>query len=150
LSSPQLRTADQRLASAQPDSRRRTCTAAAVGRYRIFNSDGGEVEQCGNGARCFVKFVHDEHLTEKPRIRVETLGGIIAPQLEPSGEVTVDMGPPVFDPASVPFDTHGLEPSAAVRDTLWPLTVHGRVVMVSVCRWAIRTRCKVTAVDDAL
>jgi diaminopimelate epimerase len=119
-------------------------------RYRIFNSDGGEVEQCGNGARCFVKFVHDEHLTEKPKIRVETLGGIIAPQLEPSGEVTVDMGPPVFDPASVPFDAHGLEPSAAGRATLWPLTVHGRVVMVSVLSMGNPHAVQqVAAVDDA-
>jgi diaminopimelate epimerase len=119
-------------------------------RYRIFNSDGGEVEQCGNGARCFVKFVHDEHLTEKPKIRVETLGGIIAPQLEPSGEVTVDMGAPVFDPASVPFDAHGLEPSAAERETLWPLTVHGRIVMVSVLSMGNPHAVQqVTAVDDA-
>jgi diaminopimelate epimerase len=74
-------------------------------RYRIFNSDGGEVEQCGNGARCFVRFVRDRGLTDKDAIRVETLGGPIAPRLEPSGEVTVDMGAPAFDPAAVPFDT---------------------------------------------
>jgi diaminopimelate epimerase len=101
-------------------------------RYRIFNSDGGEVEQCGNGARCFVKFVHDEHLTDKPRIRVETLGGIIAPQLESNGEVTVDMGAPVFEPAAVPFDASGLEPFAMGSDTLWPVSVHGRTAMMSV------------------
>jgi diaminopimelate epimerase len=63
-------------------------------RYRIFNADGGEVEQCGNGARCFVKFVHARGLTQKREIRVETLGGIIAPRLEDDGEVSVDMGPP--------------------------------------------------------
>jgi diaminopimelate epimerase len=63
-------------------------------RYRIFNADGGEVEQCGNGARCFVKFVHARGLTDKREIRVETLGGTIAPRLEPDGEVTVDMGVP--------------------------------------------------------
>jgi diaminopimelate epimerase len=63
-------------------------------RYRIFNADGGEVEQCGNGARCFVKFVRDRKLTGKREIRVETLGGIIAPRLEADGEVSVDMGPP--------------------------------------------------------
>src|SRR5512135_1123976 len=79
-------------------------------RYRIFNSDGGEVEQCGNGARCFVRFVRDEGLTDKRAIRVETLGGLIAPQLEASGEVTVDMGPPRFDPADVPFVSDGLTP----------------------------------------
>ena len=64
-------------------------------RYRIFNADGGEVEQCGNGARCFVKFVHARGLTTKREIRVETLGGIIVPRLEEDGEVSVDMGPPV-------------------------------------------------------
>ena len=63
-------------------------------RYRIFNADGGEVEQCGNGARCFVKFVHDRGLTTKSRIRVQTLGGVIEPRLEPDGEVSVDMGKP--------------------------------------------------------
>ena len=63
-------------------------------RYRIFNADGGEVEQCGNGARCFVKFVRDRGLTDKREIRVETLGGTIAPRLEADGEVSVDMGPP--------------------------------------------------------
>ena len=63
-------------------------------RYRIFNADGGEVEQCGNGARCFVKFVHARGLTAKREIRVETLGGVIAPRLEEDGEVSVDMGPP--------------------------------------------------------
>jgi len=63
-------------------------------RYRIFNSDGGEVEQCGNGARCFVKFVHARGLTAKREIRVETLGGVIVPRLEEDGEVSVDMGAP--------------------------------------------------------
>ena len=65
-------------------------------RYRIFNADGGEVEQCGNGARCFVRFVHDQGLTDKTEIRVETRAGIIAPRLEPDGQVTVDMGVPRF------------------------------------------------------
>jgi diaminopimelate epimerase len=72
-------------------------------RYRIFNADGGEVEQCGNGARCFVRFVHEHGLTDKREIRVETRSGIIAPRLEEDGLVTVDMGVPVLDPARVPF-----------------------------------------------
>jgi diaminopimelate epimerase len=72
-------------------------------RYRIFNADGGEVEQCGNGARCFVKFVRDEGLTDKRTIRVETAGGPIEPSLGVDGEVTVDMGAPRFDPSSIPF-----------------------------------------------
>ncbi|NTV94896.1 MAG: diaminopimelate epimerase [Thiobacillus sp.] len=72
-------------------------------RYRIFNADGGEVQQCGNGARCFVRFVHDQGLTDKRAIRVETASGIIAPRLEEDGQVTVDMGPPRFEPADIPF-----------------------------------------------
>jgi diaminopimelate epimerase len=64
--------------------------------YRIFNADGGEVEQCGNGARCFVKFVHAHGLSTKREIAVETLGGLIRPRLEPDGEVSVDMGRPVY------------------------------------------------------
>jgi diaminopimelate epimerase len=70
--------------------------AGADFRYRIFNADGGEVEQCGNGARCFVRFVHERGLTDKREIRVETLAGMIVPKLEDDGEVTVDMGAPVF------------------------------------------------------
>ena len=72
-------------------------------RYRIFNADGGEVEQCGNGARCFVKFVRDEGYTDARRIRVETAGGIIVPELVDRGEVTVDMGAPRFAPSEIPF-----------------------------------------------
>jgi len=72
-------------------------------RYRIFNADGGEVEQCGNGARCFVRFVHDAGLTAKREIRVETQSGIITPRLEDDGNVTVNMGIPRFLPAEIPF-----------------------------------------------
>jgi diaminopimelate epimerase len=72
-------------------------------RYRIFNADGGEVEQCGNGARCFVRFVHDKGLTDKREIRVETKSGVIAPCLREDGLVTVDMGVPELTPAKVPF-----------------------------------------------
>ena len=64
-------------------------------RYRIFNADGGEVEQCGNGARCFAQFVHRHGLTNKREIVVETLGGRIVPRLEDDGEVSVSMGAPV-------------------------------------------------------
>ncbi|WP_374325971.1 diaminopimelate epimerase [Azonexus sp.] len=72
-------------------------------RYRIFNADGGEVEQCGNGARCFVRFVHEQGLTDKREIRVETMKGVIAPRLEGDGKVTVDMGVPRFLPHEIPF-----------------------------------------------
>ena len=72
-------------------------------RYRIFNADGSEVEQCGNGARCFVRYVHEKGLTGKDEIRVETLGGLIIPRLETNGEVTVNMGAPKFEPKEIPF-----------------------------------------------
>ena len=72
-------------------------------RYRIFNADGSEVEQCGNGARCFVRFVHDVGLTDKREIRVETQKGLISPRLEDNGDVTVDMGVPRFLPNEIPF-----------------------------------------------
>jgi len=92
-------------------------------RYRIFNNDGSEVEQCGNGSRAFVRFVRDKGLTDARSIRVETMSGIIAPRLEDDGTVTVDMGAPVLDPAAVPFDSAGLAGWAEGRDTLWPLPV---------------------------
>ena len=72
-------------------------------RYRIFNADGGEVEQCGNGARCFMRFVHDKGLSQKGEILVETASGIIRPRLEADGQVTVNMGEPRFDPDQIPF-----------------------------------------------
>jgi diaminopimelate epimerase len=106
--------------------------AGADFRYRIFNSDGGEVEQCGNGARCFVRFVRDQGLTDKQAIRVETLGGLIAPRLEANGEVTVDMGAPGFDLSAVPFNAEGLVSARIGRDDAWPLAVNGREVLVSV------------------
>ena len=101
-------------------------------RYRIFNADGGEVEQCGNGARCFVKFVHERGLTHKPAIRVETRGGVIEPRLEADGEVTVDMGPPRVEPAAIPFDTRGLTPRSEHAETLWPLELGGAVRWIGV------------------
>jgi diaminopimelate epimerase len=113
---------------------------AAIGadcdfRYRIYNSDGGEVEQCGNGARAFVKFVTEKGLTDQQAIRVRTMAGIIAPRLESDGSVTVDMGAPVLEPAAVPFDAEGLGGWAEGRDTLWPLPIKyqgAKTVFVSV------------------
>jgi diaminopimelate epimerase len=98
--------------------------------YRIWNTDGGEVEQCGNGARCFVRFVHEKGLTKKSEIRVETLSGIIVPRLEADGQVTVDMGKPLFDPERVPFDAHGLQP--VLGGKRWPLELPGRRASVAV------------------
>jgi diaminopimelate epimerase len=95
-------------------------------RYRIFNADGGEVEQCGNGARAFVKFVVEKGLTEYREIRVETMSGVIQPTLEDDGRITVNMGAPIFDPDRVPFDAAGLEGKAHQAATLWPLAVGSR------------------------
>ncbi len=83
----------------------RAATPGVDFRYRIFNADGSEVEQCGNGARCFVRFVHEQGLTQKPEIRVETQSGLITLHLEADGQVTVDMGMPRFLPAEIPFDS---------------------------------------------
>lgn len=93
-------------------------------RYRIFNADGGEVEQCGNGARCFVRFVHDKQLTTRSDIRVETRSGIIAPRLREDGLVTVDMGIPVLNPADIPFVS---DSDAVVQ----PLDVAGETVAIT-------------------
>jgi diaminopimelate epimerase len=76
-------------------------------RYRIFNNDGNEVEQCGNGARCFVKFVTEQRLTNKRAIRVETARGVIVPELGEGGLITVDMGAPRFAPLDIPFIAEG-------------------------------------------
>jgi diaminopimelate epimerase len=94
-------------------------------RYRIFNADGGEVEQCGNGARCFVRFVHDAGLTAKREIRVETQGGIITPRLEDDGNVTVNMGIPRFLPAEIPFlgDGEAVIHALAVADETLEISV---------------------------
>ena len=92
--------------------------------YRIFNADGGEVEQCGNGARCFVRFVREHGLTDKREIRVGTKSGTIVPRLEADGQVTVDMGTPEFEPARIPFD-------APRRSPTYSLDVNGRKIEIS-------------------
>ncbi len=93
-------------------------------RYRIFNNDGSEVEQCGNGARCFARFVFDQGLTTKTSIRVETRAGVIEPRLAANGMVTVDMGVPIFEPAHIPFES---DSDAAEQ----PLDVAGVSVSIS-------------------
>ncbi len=93
-------------------------------RYRIFNGDGSEVEQCGNGARCFVRFVHEQGLTDRREIKVETKSGIISPRLEADGNVTVDMGKPVFAPDRIPF----VSPTDAV---IQPLQVGDQEVAIT-------------------
>ena len=91
--------------------------------YVIHNADGNEVEQCGNGSRCFARFVHDKGLTTKDRIRVQTMKGVIEPRLNADGRVTVDMGAPVFALADIPFDASGLTLQPMNAWGNWPLAL---------------------------
>lgn len=99
--------------------------------YRIYNADGGEVEQCGNGARAFARFVADRGLSSKRSIKVATLGGIITPTLEQGNRVTVDMGVPLLEATRVPFDTSGLQSKHEQQGILWPLDIGSRIVWIS-------------------
>jgi len=101
-------------------------------RYRIFNASGDEVEQCGNGARCFVRYVHDKGLSDKSTIRVETVERELELKLREDGRVSVDMGAPVFEPSRVPFDSSGLVPRRVNGFMLWPLGVGGTMIEVAV------------------
>ena len=91
--------------------------------YVIHNADGGEVEQCGNGARCFARFVRDQGLTTKDTLRVQTMKGVIEPHLNPDGRVTVNMGAPVFALPAIPFDATGLPVQAEGSWGFWPLAL---------------------------
>lgn len=108
-------------------------------RYRIFNADGSEVEQCGNGARCFARFVQDKRLTAKSRIEVETASGVITLQVRRDGQVTVNMGVPRLAPVEVPFQADG-------EALGHPLEVGGRTLDVSVLSMG-NPHC-VTLVED--
>ncbi|MFT4063426.1 diaminopimelate epimerase [Paraburkholderia sp.] len=116
-------------------------------RYRIFNCDGGEVEHCGNGARCFVKFVRDRGLTDQRSVRVQVQKGTITLTMQDNGEVIVDMGAPVFDSERVPFATKGLQGRREGADTLWPLDVNGTTRWISVV--SMGNPHAVQVVDDA-
>jgi len=108
--------------------------------YRIFNHSGEEVEHCGNGARCFVRYVREQGLSDKTTLRVETVNNLLELHLQPDGRVRVDMNAPVFDLSRVPFHAAGLRPhrvpvkgdrESAMFD-LWPLNIKGRTVQVAV------------------
>lgn len=116
-------------------------------RYRIFNADGGEVEHCGNGARCFVRFVHEQGLSRRNPLRAEIRTGIITLDNGPDGQVSVDMGQTRFDPDAVAFDTEGLASAPCAGDTLWtlPLASHDPVQLSLV---AISNPHAVQVVDD--
>ncbi len=122
--------------------------------YRIFNHSGEEVEHCGNGARCFVRYVREQGLSDKTTLRVETVNNLLELHLQPDGRVKVDMNAPVFDLPSVPFHAAGLRPhhvkvkgdrKGATFD-LWPLTIKGRAVEVAVL--SMGNPHAVQAVDD--
>ena len=101
--------------------------------YRIFNNTGDEVEHCGNGARCFVRYVHEHHLTNKRSVRVETVNNLLTLHLQDDGRVTVDMNKPIFALALVPFDATGLQPRLEAGFELWPLALpEGRRLDVAV------------------
>ncbi len=108
--------------------------------YRIFNADGDEVSQCGNGARCFVRYVHDKGLSASNAIRVETRSGVIEPRLESDGRVTVNMGLPVFEPDRIPFVAERL-------DSTYELEVDGR--KVEICAVSMGNPHAVQVVADA-
>jgi len=90
-------------------------------RYRIYNNSGDEVEHCGNGARCFVRFVHERGLTTERKVKVETVNNVLELQLRDDGRVTVDMNRPVFEHSRIPFDATGLVPRRQGGFELWPL-----------------------------
>ena len=92
--------------------------------YRIFNgASGDEVEHCGNGARCLLRFVREQDLTQKDHLRVQTVNRVLELALQADGRVTVDMGEPVFEHARIPFDPRGLQPHHEAGWETWPL--HG-------------------------
>ena len=101
--------------------------------YRIFNGGSGdEVEHCGNGARCFVRYVHDKGLSDKPTLRVQTVNNTLELRLQDDGRVSVDMNAPVFDLARVPFDASGLQAREVDGFAMWPVEVDGRHLELAV------------------
>jgi diaminopimelate epimerase len=118
--------------------------------YAIHNADGGEVEHCGNGARCFLRFVREHGLTDKAAIRVSTVNGVIEPRMGADGRVTVDMGAPVFDPAAIPFDAAGLEPQSVGSWQKWPLALatHADSAIIYVAILSLGNPHAVQVVDD--
>jgi len=100
--------------------------------YVIHNADGGEVEQCGNGARCFVRFVRERGLTTKDAVKVKTLSGVIEPRMQADGRVTVDMGAPVFELARIPFEAAGLAAQPSGSWEKWPLALEDKALSATV------------------
>ena len=119
--------ADQILVVEKPD------TPGVDFRYRIYNGfSGDEVEHCGNGARCFIRYVREHGLSDKTTVRVQTRNNVLELHAHDDGRVTVDMGAPRFDPAALPFDSSGLTPSEVDGFALWPIEAAGQRVEVAV------------------
>jgi diaminopimelate epimerase len=122
--------------------------------YVIHNADGGEVEHCGNGARCFVRFAREQGLTDKPVLKVQTMNRVLTLAMQGDGRVTVDMGAPVFDLAEVPFDTTGLQPETVNSWQKWPLnmpanqSIHVQAAPVYVAVLSMGNPHAVQLVDD--
>jgi diaminopimelate epimerase len=118
--------------------------------YVIHNADGAEVEQCGNGARCFARYVRDQGLTSRDTFRVQTLAGVIEPRLQADGRVTVDMGVPVFELPRIPFDATGLTPVVSGSWEQWPLDllISEQIATVFVAVVSMGNPHAVQVVDD--
>ena len=119
--------------------------------YAIHNADGGEVEHCGNGARCFMRFVHSRGLTAQNSVRVQTMERVLQLNMQDDGRVTVDMGLPVFELAQIPFDPQGLQPVATASWRKWPLAQleSAQGAMFSVAVVSMGNPHAVHLVDDA-
>ena len=122
--------------------------------YVIHNADGGQVEHCGNGARCFVRFAREQGLTDKSTLRVQTMNRVLTLALQSDDRVTVDMGAPVFDLAQVPFDATGLSPQTIHSWQKWPLnlasdpSIHAPAAPVSIAVLSMGNPHAVQLVDD--
>ncbi len=115
-------------------------------KYRIFNADGGEVEQCGNGARCFVRFVRAKGLTQKNEITVETASGLITLTLCDNNQVTVNMGAPIFEPSKIPFLTEKRQKTYALQPNIH--AVAGDAIKIDICAVSMGNPHAVSIVDD--
>ena len=123
-------------------------TPAVDFEYVIHNADGGEVEQCGNGARCFARFVRDQGLATRDEIRVQTRAGTITPRITADGRVTVDMGAPIFDLPQVPFDAAGGAAQPSGDWEAWPLALDAAGATVQVAVLSMGNPHAVQIVDD--
>ena len=122
--------------------------------YVIHNADGGEVEHCGNGARCFVRFARERGLTNKTLLKVQTINRVLLLSMQADGRVTVDMGAPVFDLAQIPFDATGLVPESVNSWQKWALnmptdqSIYARAAPVSIAVLSMGNPHAVQLVDD--